>query len=191
MLTLLLSLQEQASEAAEHAGHGTHAQVLDAANWLPGVTALIVFAIAFAVLGIFVWPKITKALDEREQKIRSEIANAEQAREQAKAALAEYERSLSNAREEANAMIVKAKADAKAVAEELRSRNQAEITEMKMRATKEIESAKQAAISSLHAEASNLAISIAGKILEREISPGDQKRMIDDSLHELAKAGKN
>jgi F-type H+-transporting ATPase subunit b len=190
MLSYLLAFQEHAAADAAHADHGEHAQVLDMANWLPGVTALVVFAAAFVILAVFVWPKITKALDEREAKIRQEIEAAEQAREQAKAALAKYEQSLAHAREEANQMIAKAKADAKAVAEELRSRNQAEITEMKMRATREIDSAKHAALSALHTEASNLAVAIAGKILQREITPHDQKKMIDDSLHELARAGR-
>lgn len=189
MFNLFLAFAEEGAAAAH--GDTTHAQVLDAANWLPGVTALIVFGIAFLILATQVWPKITKALDEREAKIRHEIESAEQAREQAKAALAEYQRNLASAREEANQMIAKAKADAKAVAEELRSRNEAELVEMKQRATREIESAKHAAVASLYNEASNLAVAIAGKILEREISPVDQKRMIDESLHQLAKAGKN
>ena len=189
MLNLFLALAEEGADT--HAQATTHADVLDAANWLPGVTALIVFSIALLVLGTLVWPKITKALDEREGKIRHEIESAEQAREQAKAALAEYERNLASAREEANQMISKAKADAKAVAEDLRSRNEVELTEMKHRAMREIDAAKHAAVTSLYNEASNLAVAIAGKILEREISPTDQKRMIDESLHQLAKAGKN
>ena len=188
--SFILALEDQAAHAAE-ATHGGDIQVLDIGNWLPGVTALVVFLIAFGILAWKVWPTITQALDEREAKIRYEIESAEQARQQARAALAEYERNLASAREEANAMIAKAKTDAKAVADELRSRNEAELTEMKQRATREIESAKHAAISSLYSEASNLAVTIAGKILEREISPSDQKRMIDESLHQLAKAGKN
>ncbi len=190
MFTLLLGFQEHAAEAA-HEGTGTHAQVLDTMNWLPGVTALVVFGIAFFVLAVFVWPKITKGLDDREAKIRHEIESAEQAREQAKAALTEYQKNLASAREEANAMISKAKADAKAAADEMRNRNQTEMTEMKQRAMREIDSAKHAAISSLHEEASNLAYVMAGKILGREILPSDQKRMLDESLHQLAKAGKN
>jgi F-type H+-transporting ATPase subunit b len=190
MFNLFLAFAEEGAAAA-HDAHTTHADVLDAANWLPGVTALVVFGIVLLILGKFVWPKITKALDERDAKIRHEIESAEQAREQAKAALSEYQRNLASAREEANAMITKAKADAKAVAEELRSRNEVELTEMKQRATREIEAARHAAVTSLYNEASTLAVAIAGKILEREISPGDQKRMIDESLHQLAKAGKN
>jgi len=173
--------------ASEHAA-GTHAEVLDFANWLPGVTAVVVFAIAFGILAVFVWPKITRALDDREKKIRDEIAAAEAAREQAKAALAQYEHSLAKAREEANQMIAKARADAKAVADELRARNESELADMKQRATREIEGARQAAIGSLHAEASNLAVAIARKILQREITTRDQQFLMEESVKELAKA---
>src|SRR5262245_38230110 len=160
MFNLFLALQEHAADAAgashDAAAHGTHAQVLDTSNWLPGVTALVVFAIAFAVLAIWVWPKIAKGLDDRDRKIREEIEAAEEAREQAKEALAEYQQSLASAREEANRMIAQAKSDAKAAAEELRASNQTELAEMKQRATREIESAKQAAINEIYNEASGL-----------------------------------
>jgi F-type H+-transporting ATPase subunit b len=194
MFQLFLAAEEHAAAAAgEHAADHPvgHAGVLDIGNWLPGVTALIVFLTAFIILAVFVWPKITRALDEREQKIRSEIESAEKAREKANAALAEYERNLASAREEASKMINQAKADAKAVADELKSRNQAEMVEMKQRATREIESAKQAAISAIHNEAASLGVSIASKILQRQVNEGDQARMIDDSLQELAQAGRS
>jgi F-type H+-transporting ATPase subunit b len=88
-------------------------------------------------------------------------------------------------------MISQAKSDAKAVAEELRTKNQAEISEMKQRATREIESAKQAAISAIYNEASGLAVNIASRILKREITEQDQRGLVDDSLRELAGAGRD
>jgi F-type H+-transporting ATPase subunit b len=174
--------------AAAHgaAAHGAeHAEVM-AINWLPSVTALVVFLTALGILYIKVWPQITRGLDERERKIRDEIRSAEEAREQARAALAEYERNLASAREEANAMIVRAKSDAKAAADDLRARNQQELAELKQRATREIDSAKHAAIAELHGEAASLAAAIAARILQREISVADQQRLVDDSLRELA-----
>src|SRR5262245_16421281 len=181
-----------AQEAAHAVGHEPqHTEVIQTNDWLPAVTALVVFLIAFGFLYIKVWPQIIKGLDDREKKIRDEIAGAEAAREQAKNALAEYERNLAEARNEANAMIAKARNDAKAVAEELRTRNEAELSEMKQRATREIEVARQAAVSSIYNEASNLAVSIAGKILQREITGRDQQHLVDESLRELTKAGKN
>ena len=98
---------------------------------------------------------------------------------------------LQSAREQANQMIVKAKADAKAVADELRSRNAQELAEMKTRATQEIEMAKSQAINAIYAEAAGLASTIAGKILQREINSSDQQRLVDDSLQELARSGRN
>ncbi|MCH8315366.1 MAG: F0F1 ATP synthase subunit B [Planctomycetes bacterium] len=176
-----------ADEAAEH---GVESAELMAANWLPAVTALVVFLLAFGFLYMKVWPKIAQGLEDRENKIRREIESAEQAREQAKAALAEYERSLASAREEANAMIVKAKADAKAAGEQLRARNEAHLVEMKLRATRDIDSAKAAAIGELHTQATMLATDIAGKILAREITAEDQQRLINESLDELGTASR-
>lgn len=173
MLTLL------AAEGIEHS------KSLDLANWLPGATALVVFLIAFTILALKVWPAISKGLDDRDQKIRDEIAGAEEAQRQAKAALAEYEENLASAREEANQMIAKARTDAKAVAEDLRSRIEADLAEMKARAGRDIEAAKHNAIIELHAEAATLASAVASKILEREISAGDQQRLVEASLQEL------
>jgi F-type H+-transporting ATPase subunit b len=65
------------------------------------ITALVVFAVVFAVLATKVWPTITKGLDERANKITGEIEAAENARKQAKDALEQYQQSLKQARAEA------------------------------------------------------------------------------------------
>ena len=169
------------------ADDATHAEVLDL-NWMPAVTTLVVFLAAFIFLYFKVWPKILQGLDDRQNKIRQEIANAEKAREKANAALAEYEKELASARQEANELIAQARADAKAVAKDLRDRNEADLVEMKQRASRDLESAKRAAITELHAEAASLAADIAARILQREISAEDQQRLVDESLGELAGA---
>ena len=161
-----------------------HADVMDV-NWLPAATGLVVFLVAFGILWVKVWPRILRGLDERNEKILTAISEAEDSREQAKQALAAYESSLAEAREEANRMIAEAKTNAGKLAEELRSKSEQELTEMKQRAGREIEAARQSAVASLHAEAATLATTIAGKILQREVSATDQERLIADSLDEL------
>ena len=183
--TLLLAAAEAEHHAAAAPPPPTKVEVI------PLVTTILVFLIFFSILAAKVWPKITAGLDDRDRKIRKEIESAEQAREQANAALAEYEQSLAEARKEAAAMITKAKADAKTAADDLRKRNEADLTEMKQTATREIEAAKQAAITELHAQASTLAVSIAGKILSREITADDQQRLVEESLRELANINGN
>jgi F-type H+-transporting ATPase subunit b len=159
-------------------------------NLLTLGTSIVVFVIFLLLAMKFVWPHILKGLDERDEKLRSDLEAADEAQKQAKAALAEYEHELSSARTEAGEMIAKARNDAKAAAEELRANNTRELAEMKNAATNEIEAAKKAAIVELHAEASTLAIAIASRVLGREISSTDQQSLVDESLTEFTKVSK-
>jgi len=189
MFDILLLASEGAGEAASHAAP-EHSEVMPESVMqalFPAITSLVVFLIAFGILARTVWPKITQALDEREQKILSEIKAAEEARDKATAAQEEYERSLADAQAEAREMIAGARADAKKTADEMLARNQVELGELKQRATHDIELAKQGALRELHAEASVLASAIAGKILQREISADDQQRLVEESLAELGR----
>jgi F-type H+-transporting ATPase subunit b len=153
-------------------------------------TTIVVFVLFLLLAMKFVWPHILKGLDERDQKLRDDLDAAEEARQQAKSALSEYELELSKARAEASEMIAKARQDAKSAAEELRSNNARELAEMKTAATADINAAKKAAIGQLHQEASSLAVAIAGRILDREISADDQKTLVDESLAEMTGAAK-
>jgi F-type H+-transporting ATPase subunit b len=173
--------------AAEHAANASPTAI----ELMPAITTLVVFAIFFIALRVVVWPKIAKGLDDRDRKIREEIKAAEEAREQAKAALAESERTIARVREEASRMSAQAKADAKALSDQLNAKAQADALELKTAALRDIDRAKQAALADLHAGAAGLGAAIAGKILRREISVQDQQRLVDESLRELAGAGKH
>lgn len=158
-----------------------------------GITALIVFALAAAFMGVVVWPKISKALDDRERKIRDEIESAELAREQAKEALQQYEKSLAQARAEAQKMLDDAKVQQQAIAADLKAKADKDLGELRERARRDIDAAKRAAVGEIYEQASSLASSMAAKILAREVQvhPGDQQRLVEDSVRELSLAGRN
>lgn len=152
------------------------------------VVALIVFAISAAFLGTVVWPKLNGALDERAAKIRSEIESAEEARRQAREALDEYERNLAEARAEAQKMLEQTRAQQIAMAAELKTKADAELSHMRAKAKVEIEAAKKQAIAEIYSESVLLATAMAGKILEREVSATDHKRLTDESIDQLKSA---
>lgn len=150
------------------------------------ITSLVVFALVFAFLAAKVWPGIVRKLDQRADKIKAEIEAAELARQQAKDALEQYERSLLEARAEAQKMIEAAKVQQQQLAAELRAKNEAEIAAMKDRARRDIAAARREAISDVYAQSAALAAQIAAKILRREVNSADQQRLIEESLSELA-----
>ncbi len=202
--TLAQEGHEQDTHAADthaadtHAADGAHGGDHEVVGAIPtteqgiatGITALLVFILVLAVLGAKVWPAISKGLDEREKKIRDEIEAAEAARMQAKDALASYEKSLSEARAEAQQMLDAAKADQQKLTAELKAKADTELSAMKERAKREIESAKRAAVAEIYAESANLATSIAGKILGREVNAQDQQHLVNEAVAELSGSGR-
>jgi F-type H+-transporting ATPase subunit b len=141
-----------------------------------------------AILGAKVWPTITKALDQRAEKIKEEIEAAELAQQQAKEALQQYEKSLAQARAEAQKMLDDAKAQQQTIAADLKAKAEIELAAMRERAKRDIDTAKRAALAEIYAETSTLATSIASKILQKEIRPQDQQRLVDESMAEFQTA---
>jgi len=150
------------------------------------ISSIIMFVLLVLLLKKTAWGVIIQGLQDREVKIRSEIESAENARLQANAALEQYQKELAEARASANQMIQQAKADAQKVADELRSKNEGELNSMKDRAKTEIEAAKRMALNEIYAEISLLATQVAEKILEREIRPADQQKLVDEALSQLS-----
>ena len=159
---------------------------------LIGLTvALIVFAVFFILSAKLVWPKITKGLDERFEKIRHEIESAEAASRKAIAAQAEFEKRLQDAREQSARMIEESREAAKKIGADLVAKNEAELSDMKTRAMADLESAKESAVRELNDHAISLATVMASKILRRDVGATDQQRLVSESLAELGKGSKN
>lgn len=168
-------------------GHAVHGEILPPPEQglAPAITAIVVFLIVLGVLGKFVWPKISQGLKEREEKILSEIRQAELAQQQAKASLEQYERSLAEARAEARRILEETKAQEQRMKADLRAQADLEVARLKDQARQDIEAAKRAALAEVAREASSLATLMAGKILAREIRPDDDERLLRESISEL------
>jgi len=168
-------------------GGGGNSSVIEKpkAGIIPAATAIVIFVIVFAILSTMVWPKIVSGLDERNEKITGEIAAAEDARKQAREALDEYEKNLADARAEAQRMLEETKTQQSALAAQLKANADSELSAMREKAISEIDAAKKQAISELYSESVNLATTMAGKILQRQVTAEDQQRLMDESLAEM------
>ena len=164
------------------AAAGTEPTLFNVPNF---IAALIVFGAAMVISNRMIWPKITGALDARDEKIRGEIEAAEKSRENADKALKDYEASLAEARAEAAKMIEQTKAEQVRLAADLKSQSEAELTQMRDSARQSIEAARRAAVADLYRESAQLAVKIAEKILEREVNADDHARLIDETLTEV------
>lgn len=152
---------------------------------MPAVTTLIVFALLVAILGKYAWGPIASGLKNREEKIRRDIRDAEEARARSEATLKQYQAQLATAEQQVRDLLAKASADAQQLATSIRMNAQQEAEEAKERATRDIETAKNQALSEIYEESATLATNIAEKILRRNLNPDDQRDLVRSSLDQL------
>lgn len=185
LATPMAALAADAPHAAGHESHELSPMPAFNEGVTTGITAVVVFLIVAAVLLTMVWPKIAKGLDDRNAKIREEIEAAEMARKQAKDALEQYQASLAQARAEAQKMLDQTRAQQAVMAEELKKKADVELSQMREKAMRDIESAKKAAVGEIYTQAAELAGTMAGKILRKNISVDDQSRLIEETVSQM------
>ncbi|MEX0824520.1 MAG: F0F1 ATP synthase subunit B [Pirellulaceae bacterium] len=178
---------EHAEPAAEHAGDGEHAQRPPLLNLDLGsaVWNLLIFLLTFAVLAFLVWPPILKGLQSREDKIRSDLKQAEAANANAANLLTQYEKKLDDAQAEVQAMLAEARKDAAAAGERIVADAKAEAGRQRDRAVADIETAKQVALTEMADQTSAIAMKLAQQVVGRELRPEDHADLIRQSLDRL------
>lgn len=184
-LLALPSLAQDAVHGTAEATHAVSANPIEPQKMEMIFTAAL-FLTFFAVLALFVWPKILGALKAREEKIHGDVASAEQSAKEAAAKLADINQQLANAQKQAQKVVDEARLAAGKVAAEIKANAEREISELKTRATAEISSAKEQAIAEIGGQVAALATAVAGKILAREVSAADQQALVASALREVS-----
>lgn len=134
----------------------------------------------------YVLPRFNAVLDERTAKIEGGLAKAEQAQQEAAAALAEYHQQLADARAEAAKTREEARAEGAVIVAEMRTKAQEEAQRIVETANRQIEAERQAAAVSLRAEVGVLATELASKIVGEALEDqARQSRVVDRFLDEL------
>ena len=125
---------------------------------------------------------VKKVIAERKAKADSQIADAEKLRTEAEAMKAEYEQNLQNARNEANQIVASAQKTAAARSEELLGEARAQAAALKQKAEADIAQERKKAVNEAKDEIGGIAMEIASKVVEREISEKDHKDLIDEFI---------
>ena len=180
MNSLILLATE--SHAAGHEQPSLFAGDLGNVLW-----TLVIFVLLLVVLGRFAWKPILSALNQRESFIRDSIESAKKEREEAKRLLDDYTAKLQKAREEATAIIEEGRRDSEEVRKGMAADAKKEADAIVARAKKEIEIARDDAVKKLYDQTIVLATTVAGKIVRKDMSGGDHKRLLDESLADLGR----
>ena len=161
----------------------------EANTWAEALWVVIIFVVLLAILYPTAWKNVLAGLKGREDRIRHDLASAEAARRKADETQKELTAQLAAAEAKVRDIIAKGVADAEKIATSIRSQATADAEAQRERAVKEIESAKHAAIAEVYTQTAELATSIAGKILQRNLNADDQRDLVNRSLEQMQTLG--
>ena len=133
---------------------------------------MIVFAILVCFTMKFVWPPITKALDERALKIADGLAAADKAKAELNNANARVESELAQSRNESASRLADAERRANGIVEEAKARATEEANKIIIAAKAEAEQQAVKVRESLREQVSALAVKGAEQILRKEVNAG-------------------
>jgi len=144
------------------------------------VISLINIAVLFLLLRLILWKTISRYLTNRSERVKTELENVEQARNEVEALRQEYEDKIDGIEARGRDLMresqIKAAEDAEETLGEAREKARGMIQEARERIAEE----KDLAIVNAQHEIAQLATDMAARILRREVSPDDTKVAIED-----------
>ena len=147
---------------------------------------LAAFALLFFLLARYVIPPINKAMTNRQEAIRKEFADLEQARSDANAAEAEFKAQIADARHEAARIREEAREQGAQIVAEMRQQAQTEAARIVDNGHAQVAAERQQAVASLRAEVGTLATTLAGRIVGESLDDDERSgRVVDRFLADL------
>ena len=186
MLATLSSFILLAQE--EGGGHAEEPEGIDLV--LPETAELLWGALAFLlvllVLSRVAFPRLRKAVEERENKIQEDLENAERSKQEAQGQLDEYKQQVAEARSEANRIIEEARQQAEQVRRDLTEKAQAEADQIVARAQEQIDAERSRTVQELQGTIADLSIELAEKVVGRSLDDSSQREMVDAYIREVS-----
>ncbi|HIC38818.1 MAG TPA: F0F1 ATP synthase subunit B [Candidatus Marinimicrobia bacterium] len=151
------------------------------------VWTIITFLLLLTALAKFAWKPLLNILKEREDFIKSSLNDAEKAQQELARLNAEGEAIINKARGEAQSILAQGKAAATKLKDETLNDAKEKANMVIADAEKQIQVQKEKAIAEIKGEVVNLSLSVAEKLIKKNLSADDNKALIDESLTHVMK----
>ena len=149
------------------------------------VWGIISFVVLFYLMVRFALPPVKKMMQDRTNRIRKDLDDAERVRGEAETILADYQRQLADARGEANRVIEEARQTADRLRADLLQRAEADVAELRRRSEEDIRAAQQQALADLQVSVKGLVIELAEKVVERNLDRETNMALIESYIAQL------
>ena len=158
---------------------------LDLTGFPPQIIWLVItFVILWLLMAKVALPRVGLVLEERQKKIDDNLDMAESLRNEAQAELEAYEKSVSEAKDNARSAIAEALKQGSATSQTRHAEKGAELSAQVKEAEARIDAAKQDAISGIQEAAAAVASSAAERLIGTPLSADAVNQAVDAAMKE-------
>ena len=151
----------------------------------------LAFAVLMVLMGWLAYPALRRGMENRTERIRRNLDEAERTRAEAERVLEDYQRQLGDARNEAARIIEDARQTADALRRDLEAKAQAEIGEMRQRAAEQLAADRQRVMADVADQVKDLAIDLAEKIVVANLDRDANLRLIENYISEVGNGARS
>ena len=149
------------------------------------VFIIVAFLLLMVILKKVAYGPLTKVLDQRADKINKDLDEAEQKNQDAASLVEQRQKELSDSKNQASQMITVAKKSAKEQSDSLIQAANTQVAGMRQSAQEDAAQMKDDAMNTAKKDVADLSVTIASKLIQKELSADDQRALIDAYLAEL------
>jgi F-type H+-transporting ATPase subunit b len=149
------------------------------------IWTLVLFLITMWVLSKLAFPRIQAALEKRASAIRENIEASERQRQEAEELLDEYRHRLTEAREQADDIVARARKASEAAVAEATADGKAKREELVAAARKDIETETRRSLEQIRKEVADLTVLATEKVTRKSLDDADQRKLIEEALGEV------
>jgi F-type H+-transporting ATPase subunit b len=154
---------------------------------VPGlmIWTIVCFLITLFVLKKYAFGPIQSMLDERRDRIRRAIEEAEKARAEARSLLEEHRALIAQARGQGEQILAEARKVADAQRQRVKEETEADRQRRLEETKRQIEAETQRALQQIRSEVAELTLIATTKVTGKVLDDVDHRRLIDDAIQDL------
>jgi F-type H+-transporting ATPase subunit b len=149
------------------------------------IWTIVCFAIAFFVLKRYAFAPIQASIEERRERIRRSLQEADEARNEARRLLEEHRALIGQARGQAEEILAEARRVADAQRERVKEETEADRQRRLEETRRQIEAETHRALEQIRTEVAELTLVAATKVTGKSLDDADHRRLIDEAIREL------
>ncbi len=172
--------------ATESEGGGSAADLLLPA-WPELVAGIIAFSIVFVFVRIWVWPSLTKTMEQRQAAMQGQYNDAEKAKQEAESLLTDYRAQLADSKAEGNRIIEEARGTAEQMKSEVLAKAQTDADQLLAKAREEADAEKGRALADARKEVGSISVELASQIVGESLDADTHQALVNRYLADLEK----